>query len=591
MGVALHKKIFRRLKTAFTTLYHRLVYYKLIKLKYPEFVEKGPCKKFYRSIERVIKFLDTKNCLKTVKQFSLNAQYQNPKIVNTKILWHQDSQKTKECSCSKFFHPFEFYADCYARWTKSTKPNTCKVDLRFIWEASRLQFLIPQLLISQDPLFVQNATKTIQDWNTQNPFLQGPNWICAMEVAIRAINIIFILCQEQKICPGAFVNEGIYKLLWEHKTFVEQKLEYFDRPNNHLLCDLLGLVYLNCFFDQKKEAFYKLNILTKELELQVQSDGSLGEGSTGYHALVYELVVHGIGLAMAFELGEDLLERLERLERKMLSFLQATQLLKLGDFDGGIIFAGVEKTLKKTTSIEQFKDFGLIVARQEKGPKIPQINIALKTGHNCKDLPSGHFHQNILAFNLTIENTKIFDNATMPFYTKSKPIRDFGRSIQAYTTFGCKHWIKKAQEWPEFWSDLKILGNDQSVAQNSSKITINASFSSNLCHPKDSGQCNLERSIKTNNNNGFIEIEDRFFCPGLCSPIWFFVTPLAITGGPEEYTLAGLRKKFSLRSSINLCTNYILTASNYGAPAWTGQLSSTQEFLSDASAKFTIFKI
>ena len=56
-------------------------------------------------------------------------------------------------------------------------------DVRVVWELNRLGHLLGS----------QNAEQFIthlQSWHEQNPYARGPNWSCAMEVALRAINVL-----------------------------------------------------------------------------------------------------------------------------------------------------------------------------------------------------------------------------------------------------------------------------------------------------------------------------------------------------------------------------------------------------------------
>jgi hypothetical protein len=63
-------------------------------------------------------------------------------------------------------------------------------DVRVLWELNRLgHFLtLADAHSLNDERYAVEFFAQLKSWIEQNPYLRGPNWTCAMEVALRAIN-------------------------------------------------------------------------------------------------------------------------------------------------------------------------------------------------------------------------------------------------------------------------------------------------------------------------------------------------------------------------------------------------------------------
>ncbi|MBF0676103.1 heparinase II/III family protein [Pseudomonas sp.] len=118
-------------------------------------------------------------------------------------------------------------------------------DIKIVWEKSRLQFLteISLLAVNSKDEKLESLVcmymRLVKDWSAYNKFCFGPNWIVGMEVAIRAVNIIFSaylifdhLNKEQK--------EFIGSLLSEHYLYLKWFPEISDIEGNHSLANQMG---------------------------------------------------------------------------------------------------------------------------------------------------------------------------------------------------------------------------------------------------------------------------------------------------------------------------------------------------------------
>lgn len=172
-------------------------------------------------------------------------------------------------------------------------------DVKVPWELSRLQ---PLVWLAEGYLFEPEArgdhaarfTAIAEDWIRSNRPGFGPNWTCAMEVAIRGLNLML---------SAAVIGEGlqpstrqlVMQSLADHYAYLSRFPELSDVPGNHYLTDLLGEVGLAMVvapdaFDRAVAAF------ATEADRQFEPDGCHLERAIVYHRLCTDMVA----LAAAF---------------------------------------------------------------------------------------------------------------------------------------------------------------------------------------------------------------------------------------------------------------------------------------------------
>lgn len=193
-------------------------------------------------------------------------------------------------------------------------------DIKYIWEASRFQF-IPYTANSTQ---LKEVNELIKSFITSNPVGFGPNWMCAMEVSIRAINICEYvdLFNEEDIITDK--DRTLYsKFIYEHFLFIYYNLEKNVQgySGNHYLSNLIGLIiisnrFIPSSFD-KKIIKYAISELDKELNIQFNNDGSYFENSTMYHRLATEMIFFMLEILSNFEdsLTNDYIKRFYSLTR------------------------------------------------------------------------------------------------------------------------------------------------------------------------------------------------------------------------------------------------------------------------------------
>ena len=118
-------------------------------------------------------------------------------------------------------------------------------DIRVLWEVNRLGHLITlerAYALTKDEEFAKEFFSQIESWNEQNPLGRGANWACAMEVALRAMNLMgaFSLFRQS----GQLTEERLrtfLTILDQHGGHIQRNLEFSNiATSNHYLSDVVG---------------------------------------------------------------------------------------------------------------------------------------------------------------------------------------------------------------------------------------------------------------------------------------------------------------------------------------------------------------
>ena len=210
-------------------------------------------------------------------------------------------------------------------------------DIKFVWELSRFHHgvtLARAFALTTDERFARKFLSLFNDWLKANPPYAGPNWTCAMEVAIRAVNLLW--AGSLLVSSAAFdrrAREAFIKTLLVHGAFIYHNLEYDVRAvgrslqpvnGNHYLADLSGLLYLSCAFPECRFASvwreFAQRELFREIRSQVDEEGVHWEYSPGYHRLVLEMILSCLILLerQSVTIPEDIREKAS----KMLDFIR-----------------------------------------------------------------------------------------------------------------------------------------------------------------------------------------------------------------------------------------------------------------------------
>jgi hypothetical protein len=220
-------------------------------------------------------------------------------------------------------------------------------DVKVPFELSRLQFL-PILgkahVLTGDVRYREVAKDLLAHWIQSNPVRMGVNWTIAMEAALRAMSICFLLnllfpirCEEQAWLAT------VTRSLVQHALYIEANIEFSHlSTSNHYLSDVVGLYCLSVFLDGKGMAARRRKyrqLIEAEMAKQVYEDGGDYEASTGYQVLVAQLFTTALLLMRSDGSAPASPAFVERL-RMMFRFLNTIassfgELPQVGDCDDG----------------------------------------------------------------------------------------------------------------------------------------------------------------------------------------------------------------------------------------------------------------
>jgi hypothetical protein len=179
------------------------------------------------------------------------------------------------------------------------------VDVKVPWELSRMQHL-PQLALTylriehempEREKIKAEFRNQVLDFVATNPPDYGVNWVCTMDVAIRATNII-LAYELFKTGLASFDPEFesiLVSSIYAHGSHIIHNLEWRNNQrNNHYLADICGLAFIAVALPQTEETnvwlAFSTQELIKEVDYQFYPDGGNFEGSTAYHRLSAEMV-------------------------------------------------------------------------------------------------------------------------------------------------------------------------------------------------------------------------------------------------------------------------------------------------------------
>lgn len=182
------------------------------------------------------------------------------------------------------------------------------VDIKVPWELARLQHL-PRLALAyaldKDGALADEFHDQVLDFLGSNPPGWGVNWACAMDVAIRAANLVLawdLFRAHGAAFPPAFEEELAAALL-AHGRHVAHHLEWSPgHRGNHYLADIAGLAFVACALPRSDESDLWLVFCAQQLEIEIGRqflpDGGNFEASTAYHRLSSEMALFAVALIL-----------------------------------------------------------------------------------------------------------------------------------------------------------------------------------------------------------------------------------------------------------------------------------------------------
>lgn len=320
-------------------------------------------------------------------------------------------------------------------------------DIKVPWELSRFQHLFVMGIAfeqGKDPLYARAFEQHVTDFLDENPFLLGPNWVCPMDVGIRALNWVwaFHFFKDSSDIDQKFWQRYVCSL-YDHMHYLENNWEVYSVTSNHYLSDLIGYFYVTWFFRDMpgvaKKHMWCYKELLKEFEKQVFDEGTDYEGSTNYHKLVTEIFYHFYLICQESNLPVP--KRFVTKLKKMFSFIDwcsinPQEMVKIGDDDSGKIThysitpALVDQMQEECAVTEKFyKKFGLAIR------KTKEWHITLRHHAYHATQPSGHFHNDIGSITVAVDGVPVIVDPGSYVYTPSAVWRNQFRSAQAHNGF------------------------------------------------------------------------------------------------------------------------------------------------------------
>ena len=209
-----------------------------------------------------------------------------------------------------------FYADLHPA------PFPGGYDIKVPWELSRCQhftWMGQAYWFSNNEDYAREFCTQVEHWITHNLPQLGVNWVCTMDVAIRAVNWLwgYAFFRHSPSLTDEF-HLLFYRSMLEHGRHIINNLEWSERmTGNHYLSDIVGLVYLGLLLPELKDAQawreFGLRELETEMFKQVYPDGVNFEDSTNYHRLTTELFLSATLLAElnGHQFSDGYIKRLE----------------------------------------------------------------------------------------------------------------------------------------------------------------------------------------------------------------------------------------------------------------------------------------
>jgi len=228
-------------------------------------------------------------------------------------------------------------------------------DARVIWELNRLAHFITlgrAYVITNDERMSKEFFRQLEDWRTQNPVARGVNWNCAMEVALRAMNLLaaFTLFLRAPQMDELTLKEFL-RIFDSHGAHIKRNLEFSNiATSNHYLADVTGLLWIGVMLPELQAAGelreFGLRELLSEMDKQTLPDGADYEASTGYHRLKVELYLYSVVLCHlnGIEIADKYWAKLRAMLSYMAAYLRPDGCAPLiGDTDSGQVLPIVRR--------------------------------------------------------------------------------------------------------------------------------------------------------------------------------------------------------------------------------------------------------
>lgn len=239
------------------------------------------------------------------------------------------------------------------KWYKEQRiGNNPGADIKVPWELARMQHL-PQIAIFskiipeyKNKLIIEFKNQVI-DFISTNPPRFGANWVCPMDVGIRATNMLiaydlFTQIDENKILNNEF-KQIFANSIYEHGLHIVNNLEYSEwLTSNHYLSDIVGLLFISAYLSgSSKENKHNINTwlafsfqeIINEMKNEFYEDGSNFEASTSYHRLSSELMIYSSALIFGLIQNQNIQNIILKYDNKNWNFTPELKSFEKQEYD------------------------------------------------------------------------------------------------------------------------------------------------------------------------------------------------------------------------------------------------------------------
>lgn len=241
---------------------------------------------------------------------------------------------------SKYVWPLDYHRDIGLMRADGS-------DVRVLWELNRMGHLLTlarAYLATGDERYSAEFFSQLRSWAAQNPYGRGANWTCAMEVALRSMNLLgaFEVFRKSPHFDSASLQFCL-QLFQQHGAYIRRNLEFsYIATSNHYLSDVVGLLWLGLVLPELSDAEewrdFGLSQMLREMDKQVLADGADFESSTGYHRFVLDLLLYSFLLCQVngLKIEKQYWDKLHRMLVYLRSYLRPDAFAPLiGDTDSG----------------------------------------------------------------------------------------------------------------------------------------------------------------------------------------------------------------------------------------------------------------
>ena len=305
-------------------------------------------------------------------------------------------------------------------------------DVKFVWELNRLQYLQPIATLafaSGEAGPADLVRQHVGDWIARNPPFIGINWTSGIELALRAVSLIFV---GKLVDLGEELNAKLAKSLAAHGYWLARYPSRYSSANNHAVAEGLGLLAIGTTLAASSDAADWVRrgraILERESVRQILSDGVGAEQAVAYQRFTVDM------LTMAANLGAATTSRLPRAEAFLATITDAGgNAPKIGDDDdGGLFWPSVAPRDAATAPVPDgllhFPIGGYSVVRE--GP----MHLVFDHGPLGYLSIAAHGHADALSIWLHIDGEPVLVDAGTYRYHGAGTVRDAFRGTAAHNT-------------------------------------------------------------------------------------------------------------------------------------------------------------